>query len=289
MNSKLIGTAVVILLYAIATYTGIYVLQNYPTGNTLIDLLQADIAATVVVFVGSIVTRNASMYDAYWSVAPIAFVFFWLFQADEVSVRAMIVAGLVAYWGVRLTYNWYRGWPNLKHEDWRYADLKAKTKFFYPFVNLTGIHLMPTLMVFAGALPLQYALTANTPLNLYDIIAILITVIALYFETVADEQLLKFRNNPDRKKGEILSTGLWSLSRHPNYFGETFFWIGLFVFGLAADGPVWPMVLGPISMLGLFLGISIPMIDKRMLASKPGYEERMKTTPAFFPWYKKVI
>jgi steroid 5-alpha reductase family enzyme len=49
------------------------------------------------------------------------------------------------------------------------------------------------------------------------------------------------------------------------------------------------MVLGPISMLGLFLGISIPMIDKRMLASKPGYEERMKTTPAFFPWYKNVI
>ena len=51
MNSKLIGTAVVVLLYAIATYTGIYVLQNYPTGNTLIDLLQADIAATVFVFV----------------------------------------------------------------------------------------------------------------------------------------------------------------------------------------------------------------------------------------------
>ncbi len=287
--NKTTGTLIVIALYALATYTGYYVLQNYATGNALIDLLQADIAATVVIFVGSIVVRNASMYDAYWSVAPLLFLVYWLEIADEISVRAMIVSGLVFIWGARLTYNWYRGWTDMKHEDWRYVDLKKKTKFFYPFVNLMGIHIFPTILVFLGALPLEYALISDAPLNLFDALAILITVIAIYFETRADHELFKFRNGPNRKEGAILSTGIWSVSRHPNYFGEAFFWVGLFVFGLAADGPTWPLVLGPIVMLGLFLGISIPMIDKRMKASKPGYEERMKTVPSFFPWYKKII
>lgn len=287
--NKTTGTLIVTVLYGIATYVGYYVLQNYDTGNALINLLQADIAATVVIFVGSIVVRNASMYDAYWSVAPILFLVYWLELADEVSVRAMIVSGLVFIWGARLTYNWYRGWTDMKHEDWRYVDLKKKTKFFYPFVNLMGIHIFPTILVFLGALPLEYALLSDAPLNVMDFLAILITVIAIYFEARADNELFKFRNDPNREQGAILSTGIWSVSRHPNYFGEAFFWVGLFVFGLAADGPIWPLVLGPIVMLGLFLGISIPMIDKRMKASKPGYEERMKTVPSFFPWYKKVI
>jgi steroid 5-alpha reductase family enzyme len=288
--NKTTGTLIVIALYILATYTGYYVLQNYATGNALIDLLQADIAATVVIFVGSIVVRNASMYDAYWSVAPILFLVYWLELADEVSARAMIVSGLVFIWGARLTYNWYRGWTDMKHEDWRYVDLKKKTKFFYPFVNLMGIHIFPTILVFLGALPLEYVFDSNAPsLNLFDAIAILITVIAIYFEARADHELFKFRNDPNRKEGAILSTGIWSVSRHPNYFGEAFFWVGLFVFGLAANGPAWPLVLGPIVMLGLFLGISIPMIDKRMLASKPGYEEHKKKVPSFFPWYKRVI
>ena len=70
----------------------------------------------------------------------------------------------------------------MKHEDWRYVDLKTKTKFFYPFVNLMGIHIFPTILVFLGALPLEYALLSDTPLNLIDALAILITVIAIYFE-----------------------------------------------------------------------------------------------------------
>jgi len=287
--NKTTGSLIVIVLYGLATYAGYYVLQNFPTGNALIDLLQADIAATVIIYVGSIMVRNASMYDAYWSVGPLLFLVYWLEMVDEVSVRAMLVSGLVFIWGVRLTYNWYRGWTDMKHEDWRYVDLKKKTKFFYPFVNLMGIHIFPTILVFLGALPLEYALLSDAPLNMFDALAILITVIAIYFEARADHELFKFRNDPNRKEGAILSTGIWSVSRHPNYFGEAFFWVGLFVFGLAANGPSWPLVLGPIVMLGLFLGISIPMIDKRMLASKPGYADRMKTVPSFFPWYKKVI
>ena len=153
--NKTTGSLIVIVLYGLATYAGYYVLQNFPTGNALIDLLQADIAATVIIYVGSIMVRNASMYDAYWSVGPLLFLVYWLEMVDEVSVRAMLVSGLVFIWGVRLTYNWYRGWTDMKHEDWRYVDLKKKTKFFYPFVNLMGIHIFPTILVFLGALPLE--------------------------------------------------------------------------------------------------------------------------------------
>src|SRR6185369_16562304 len=83
----------------------------------------ADVAATVAVFAFSVAFNNSSFYDAYWSVAPIAIVFYWLHCAvpEANGLRELIATALVCAWGVRLTYNWARGWGGLGHEDWRYV------------------------------------------------------------------------------------------------------------------------------------------------------------------------
>ncbi len=290
MTAKTIGTLKIAGVYATAIFTAFFVIKNYPTGNLVIDLLQADISATIVVFVGSGMFKNASVYDPYWSIAPILFLWYWLSMADEITVRAMVASTLVLIWGLRLTYNWYRSWPDLSHEDWRYRQLKKKTKYFYPFVNLLGIHLFPTFLVFIASLPFSYFIGKAEPLGWFDILATAITAIAIYIESRADQELFNFKKiNNKSKKPQLLETGLWAYSRHPNYFGETLFWLGMFVFALAAGAPFWPLVLGPIFILILFLGISIPMIDKRMTQRYPKYAERKKNVPKFFPWLKRYI
>ena len=85
-----------------------------------------------------------------------------------------------------------------------------------------------------------------------------------------------------------MKTGLWALSRHPNYFGEWLFWAGLALFGLAAVPSAWWWVLpGAIAMLVMFLVASIPMIDKRSVERRPEYQAHMARVSGFVPWFPK--
>ena len=80
-----------------------------------------------------------------------------------------------------------------------------------------------------------------------------------------------------------MMSGLWAWCRHPNYLGEMGFWWGLWLLGIAADAGVWWTVVGPISITLLFVGISIPMIDRRHVARRPGYAEHMRAVPSLLP------
>ncbi|MFY9768316.1 MAG: DUF1295 domain-containing protein [Mycobacterium sp.] len=104
----------------------------------------------------------------------------------------------------------------------------------------------------------------------------LVLVVAAYriaiVELVADVQLHRFIR--DRRAGEVMDRGMWSWSRHPNYFGELSFWVALALFGIAAPpSDVWWLCLGALMMLGMFLGGSIPMMETRSLQRRPGYRD----------------
>src|SRR4030095_6605840 len=158
----------------------------------------ADVAATVAVFAFSVAFNNSSFYDAYWSVAPIAIVSYWRPGAapEANGLRQLVVTVLVCTWGVRLTYNWARGWGGLGHEDWRYVDLRASTGAAYWAVSFVGLHLMPTLQVFLGCLSLYPALAVGTrPFGIVDGLGILIAGGAIWIEARADKELVRFRRS----------------------------------------------------------------------------------------------
>ena len=250
----------------------------------------ADVAATLVIFGFSRGLRCSSIYDAYWSVAPIVIVFYWVFHAEEGihPVRAGAVLFLVTWWGVRLTYNWARGWPGLHHSDWRYEATKEAAPRLWFFSDLFGIHLFPTIEVLLALSGAWVALVVGTnPLSWIDLVALVGTAGAITIEMVADEQLRTFAEV--KRPGEIIKTGLWKYSRHPNYFGELSFWWGLYLFGLAADpSHVWTIV-GPIAMTAMFLGISIPWMDRRSCERRPEYAEHMKRVSGLIPWFPKAL
>jgi steroid 5-alpha reductase family enzyme len=190
---------------------------------------------------------------------------------------------LVWLWGIRLTVNWATFWPGLEHEDWRYGPIKDNAGKLDALADFSAIHLFPTVIVFVSCLPIYAAVAMDAqPLNWVDYVAAVVTAIAILIELVADIQLHRFLSH--RKEGEIMKTGLWAYSRHPNYFGEWLFWAGLTLFGVAAvPSSWWWTVPGSIAMLVMFLAASIPMIDKRSLERRPEYGEHMKRVSGFIP------
>ena len=207
---------------AVAVLAGYLVSPAHP----LWVIAVADMAGTLVIFAFSRAFNNSSFYDPYWSLGPIAIVAYLLFSAPPGvdAVRSVLVSAAVIAWGLRLTYNFLRGWPGLHHEDWRYVDFRNNTGKWYWLVRFSGIYLFPTVMVFLGCLALWPALhSTGAPFGALDVLALVITAGAILIETVADEQLRNYvRSQPE--KGKTLDTGLWAWSRHPNYSGEMGFW-----------------------------------------------------------------
>lgn len=273
----------VLISYTICLAAGYYSLPFFHGQHPLWQLFWADVIATSVIFITSLVFRNSSMYDPYWSVIPPFIALNWILNApdDANPLRQFIVLALVTLWGMRLTLNWVRGWRGLKHEDWRYEDIAEKTGKFYWLSSFFGIHLFPTILVYLGCLPLYVILQNAAPLGMFDVLAILITFSAILIETLADEQLKSFK----RKNGKgLMRTGIWAYSRHPNYFGEITFWVGLFVFVLQTNiQENWWSSIGIISMIILFVFISVPMMDKHHLHKRPEYEHYLKEVSALVP------
>jgi steroid 5-alpha reductase family enzyme len=282
------GRLLVVVCYCLALGVALLEARALPGRHPIVIAALADVAATVIVFAFSVRYDNSSFYDPYWSLAPIPIAFYWAsLNPDGLEARQLLVLLLVTAWGVRLTANWVARWRGMGDEDFRYQEIRARTGRLYWPASFFSIHLMPTAWVFLGLLPLYPALARPAPgLSPLDVLATLVTVSAIAIETVADLQLRRFlRTRVDPEA--VLDSGLWGLSRHPNYFGEVLFWWGLFLFGLAS-GPGWAWsAVGAVSITLLFVLVSVPWMDRRMLARHPGWAQHLKSTSALVPWPRK--
>jgi len=282
-RSKGRSLAIVTVAYLIAVAVGYaWLLWGPATGRLWLDTLIADILATLVVFAFSRVYRNSSFYDAYWSVIPPLLLFYWWSQGDGDPVRTWLITVLVVVWAVRLTANWVYAFPGLHHEDWRYPMFRERAGRFELVADLVAIHLIPTLQVFLGMVPVYVAVT--TPgggLAWLTVIAFVVGMAAVTLEGVADVQMHRFVASA--RPGEVMDRGLWSWSRHPNYFGEFGFWLALALFGLAAAPQAWWLFAGAAAMLAMFLGASIPMMETRSLQRRPGYQAVIDRVSRFVP------
>ena len=279
-------TASYLVAGAAALVTVLLVRHHHPITVALV----ADLVATVVVFALSMVLANSSLYDPYWSVAPPVVAIAWAAVApghlgDGATARQVVVIALVVAWAIRLTGNWAIGWRGLTQEDWRSIMMRDDTHGRLPWwlVSFVGVQLVPTLVVFVGLLPVWPALGApRHSFNWIDVIALVVTGTAIAIETIADNQMRAFARNPD-SRGRTIDVGLWSRSRHPNYFGEISFWCGLYLFGLAADPHWWWTIAGPIVMVLLFQTASIPMMETRSLQRRPDYADYQRRVPKLVP------
>jgi steroid 5-alpha reductase family enzyme len=278
---------VIVVFYAAAVLAAALVVYfcNKYIANDILLIFTADLCATVVVFIASIIVKNASVYDPYWSAAP-PFIVWGFYYAGGAAFTAAHVAVLIplAIWAVRLTYNWAKGFESLTWQDWRYIKYKQQFPHIYLLINFTGIMLMPTVLVFAGCVPLYYLITGTA-----HTAALLcgggIVLFAAIYQMTADYQLAQFRRNP-KNKGKCIDCGLWRLSRHPNYFGEISIWFGVFIASL--PNVSWLSPLGCTAILCLFVFVSVPLMENRMLENYPDYAAYKTRVPStLFPLPRK--
>ncbi len=274
--------ALIALVYAAAIAVGTTLCVFLPL-ETWLNLLVADVAATVVVFLFSLIFRNASVYDPYWSVQPIVIVIGYAISAKTLSVVQILPLTAVLLWGVRLTANWAYTFYGLGHQDWRYTMLQEKTGKAYPLVNFVGIHLVPTLVVYACVLPVVFTFAENPAFNAGAAVFFALSVGATVLQGVADVQMHRYRKN---RNGPFMRNGLWKYSRHPNYLGEILMWWGIALAYVCIAPQRWYLAAGAVANTLLFLLVSIPMADKRQ-SRKEGFDEYKRQTRMLLPIYKK--
>ncbi|MCH2108594.1 MAG: DUF1295 domain-containing protein [Polyangiaceae bacterium] len=289
-TGRLSGLLLITLAYLLACCASVSSIQICSDQPLLVQAAVAYTTASIVVFCFSYFLNNSSVYDAYWSVGPPLLLLFFAGSTNNMADTfnhpgRWLVVCVVFGWAIRLTLNWARGFRSLSEEDFRYVDLKRKTGPLYWLVSLTGIHLFPSILTFAGSLPFLSLFTDPQVEQEYLILIYLgglIALCAVFIEGIADHQLHRFRESQP-PQGSVYSEGLWRYSRHPNYFGEMLFWWGLALAGYGANPEFMIQGIGALSITSLFVFISLPMIDQRMLSTRPHYAERMKRVSALIP------
>lgn len=290
-NSKIFGIFIIVLAYLISFVVGglLHYYLNLTEEQFLLKLLIIDVAMTVVIYLFSVIFKNASIYDPYWSVIPIVLSIYASWILGDFHEQNFVMLVLVGIWGIRLTINFFKTFKNLNTQDWRYDHFKNKFPKLWPLINLTGIHLFPTLIVFVCMLSVfEFMKTSpNVVINLSSVIAIIIILVAIVIEAVADHQMHKFLKT--RQNNELINVGLWKRSRHPNYFGEILFWWGIYLLMLSLNDKMWVLFLGPMLNTLMFVFISVPLAEKRQIKKNPAYLEYKKTTNTFLLFPKKEV
>jgi steroid 5-alpha reductase family enzyme len=285
--SRGISLVVCALAYLGAFFAGAYVVQTLFGMAPMVALGSANLAAVIVIFTFSVAYDNSSLFDPYWSVAPPLAALFCVTQAGAQvpGARQALVVALLLVWGMRRTANWARSWEGLRHEDWRYVALRARTGRAYWLASFLGIHLAPAAVLLLATAPVAVALATGTQaLGPLDAVATLVSAGAIAIEAIADAQLRRHRR--EAPPGTTCVRGLWAHSRHPNYFGEMSFWWGLYLFAVAARPEIGWLVAGPLAITLTFVFVSIPLLDRRALERRPDYARHMQRVSAVVPWIR---
>lgn len=246
--------------------------------HILIATLYGDVLFTIYVFIFSRSINNSSLYDPYWSLVPPVLLVYWMIYFERFTNLDIVVLIGVLVWAIRLTRNWWIDFTGFSHEDFRYKSFRKKFGRAYWLISFLGIHLFPTLIVFISSIPAYYIFNNTIDHNVLLIFGFIVMIVAAVIQFISDHQRRMFKK--ELNKGS-LKEGLWKYSRHPNYFGEVLFWIGLFISGLSI-GIYLETSIGAIGMLLLFNLYSVPAMEKKLLLNKPDYQEVIDEVPRFF-------
>ncbi|MFW6319333.1 MAG: DUF1295 domain-containing protein [Bacillota bacterium] len=272
---------IILVIYFIALVIAYRVYHAVTIESVMLTILIADLVATGFIFLMSTVFKNASIYDPYWSVAPLVMVIPFI---ETLNTPTLLVLSALYFWGIRLTLNWIYTFKDLHQQDWRYDYYKHKSKRLWPIVNLFGIHMMPTIVVFLVMIPVFTLLTHPQPTNVVTVFGWVVMVGAVMIQAFADKQM---HDHLKQRPNAVNKTGLWRMSRHPNYFGEITFWFGAYMMALSVSTN-YLIGIGAFINLLMFMTISIPLMEKRQLTRRPEYESYIETTHVLIPIPKDI-
>ena len=232
----------------------------------------------------SLALKDSSIVDIFWGTGfVIAFWVTTLLVPGPLTPRIILLGTVATVWGLRLSlYIFLRNAG--KGEDFRYAAWRAEAGPSWWWRSFFKVFFLQGFLMWIIAIPLLAAQTGDTTgsFKCLDYAGVALWLVGFIFEASGDWQLARFKSKPENK-GKLLTTGLWSLTRHPNYFGDAAQWWGFYLIAASA-GALWT-VFSPIIMTFLLMRVSgVVMLEKTLKDTKPGYEDYIARTSAFFPW-----
>jgi steroid 5-alpha reductase family enzyme len=240
----------------------------------------AVLTTVTLLWIVSVALRDASIIDVFWG--PLFVAIAWVLLAANLhsaGFKHLLVVFLVTAWGLRLAFHLAtRNFGN--GEDVRYRLWRAHGGELWWLKTFYRVYLLQGAIALVVATPIIAAFRVTDAPFLINWIGLPIWLAGFAVEATADVQLTRFRNNP-QNLGAVMQDGLWSYTRHPNYFGDALQWWGLGI--LAFSGVTWWSVVGPLAMTLVFLNISNEVIERGLVKRRPGYAEYIARTNAFFP------
>jgi steroid 5-alpha reductase family enzyme len=248
----------------------------------------------ITIFVIAQIIKNNSIVDIGWGMGFVVGSWLTLLVTENPTILSYTIVGFISIWGLRLSLRLLKRNYG-KPEDFRYAQWRKEwgdnvvvIAFFRVFMVQGIINFIVGSASYAVIKYNEFTVGSNHQYFVY--LALLIALVGLFFEVVGDEQLRKHISKGTRK---LLQTGLWSVTRHPNYFGEILIWIGLYASGITLffTGSVNPiyyivLVISPVLMSTVLIKVSTPLLEKNM-EKYDEWQEYTKKVPMIFPWSKK--
>jgi steroid 5-alpha reductase family enzyme len=234
----------------------------------------------VLTWVVSVFKRDVSIVDSLWSILFLAGTIAYAYTQMELTQRTWLVLILVAIWALRLTiYITARNWG--EEEDRRYQAIRKRNQPNFTLKSLYIVFLLQALLAWIVSLPLLAAASGVQPLNFLDYGGAIVVLFGITFEALGDWQLSRFKADPNNHN-QVMDSGLWRYTRHPNYFGECCVWWGFYLIALAIGA--WWSVAGPLLMTTLLLKVSgVALLERGISKRRPEYQRYIQQTNAFIP------
>ncbi|MEC9484932.1 MAG: DUF1295 domain-containing protein [Candidatus Izemoplasma sp.] len=289
MDTKriIIYTLLFVATLAIATIG----FQHFDENGLLIPML-ATLGYFTIFFIVAQIVKDNSIVDMGWGFGFVVGSVATLLTMNDPTTLSYIIVGFIAVWGSRLSArlirrNW--GKPeDFRYQQWReeWGDRVVIIAFFRVFMIQGIINFIVGSASYTVIKFNQFNFDGWTQYIVY--LGLLVATIGLIFEVVGDEQL---RRHINKQTKSLMSSGLWSLTRHPNYFGEILIWSGLYITGVAlidasiSLGFYAILIISPVLMSTVLIKISTPMLEKHM-EKYDGWDTYKANTPMIFPFTK---
>ncbi len=264
-------------------------MPHFPTSAWLASLpvsLLALLALLVITYLIGVRQRRHVVIDAAWGIGfvVVSTAAFLQSGSDGDTGRRILLLVLTAVWGLRL--GGYLAWRMRDgHEDPRYDDLLApggaRGSRQRNLFAIRRVYLPQAIVLFLVSMVQQVGMFETGPLGWIAWIGVAVWAVGIVFEALGDRQLAQFRADPSRR-GTILDTGVWAWTRHPNYFGDSAAWWGLFL--VTADS--WPGVLtviSPLLMTWALVARTGKALTEQRMSGRPGHADYVARTSGFVP------
>lgn len=249
------------------------------------------IVSMLCLWLVSIAIGDVSFIDSFWALGfvLVAVCSEYIFLPSGGGVSSKLLLAVTSLWGLRLGLFLFLRWRR-DGADPRYVRLLEKAPGNKHLHSLRNIFLLQGVMLWTVSLPVQLGMYADAGLapGWISDAGLALAAIGFLFESIGDQQMATFRKDP-ANRGQVMNRGLWRYTRHPNYFGDTCVWWGLYLIALDAGAPWWTIV-GPILLTWTLIKWSgAALLERRLKRSRPGYETYIAQTSSFIPWPPKDL